>query len=76
MRAILRLYLLTIIFAFTRSALHADETLKLPLDLKVAAGQRERMDALVQFALPSKDAVAEPIRLIETTGAKQIPTAV
>jgi hypothetical protein len=76
MRAIFQLCFLSLVLASAVSALHGDEKLKLPLDLTVAAGQRERIDALVQLVLPSKDEGAEPVRLVETTGGKQVPTAI
>jgi hypothetical protein len=55
----------------------ADE-LPLPRTLTVAAGQRERVDALVQFPLP-KEIAERPwlkLRLVETTSGKETPVAV
>jgi hypothetical protein len=53
----------------------AADKLTLPLQLTVEAGQRERVDALVQFPLP-KDTPDLRLRLIETTGGTQTPIAV
>jgi hypothetical protein len=54
----------------------AAETLKLPLTLTVEAGNRERVDAPVNFPLPKENADEPPLRLIETTGGKETPVAV
>ncbi len=54
----------------------ADE-LKLPLSLTVESGNRERIDAPVQFPLPKESANdSRLLRLIETTGGKETPVAV
>jgi hypothetical protein len=63
--------------ALCEAACLADE-LKLPLTLTVDSGQRERVDALVQFPLP-KELAERPwlkLRLVETTGGKETSAAV
>ena len=54
--------------------LRADE-LRLPIELTVTAGSRDRTDAIVEFALPKSSADSPVIRLVETTGGKTAPVA-
>ena len=51
----------------------ADEPLKLPLQLTVSAGQQARTDAIVTFPLAALKQNRQPLRLVETTGGKELP---
>jgi len=62
-----------VLLLVSATGLLADEP-KLPMRLTVAAAGRERTDALVAFSLPQS--LAGPaLRLIETTGGKEMPVA-
>jgi hypothetical protein len=53
----------------------AAETFKLPLELKVAGGKRDRVDATVAFAIPGAGIAGQVPRLMETTGGRESPVA-
>lgn len=54
----------------------AAEPLKLPIGLRVEAGQRERVDALVEFPVSEAGVLEQPLRLVETTGDKDMPVPI
>src|SRR5438552_15274026 len=54
----------------------AAEPLKLPLVLKVEAGSRERVDAVVRFSVSGLESSGQSFRLIETNGGQELPVAV
>ena len=64
-----------LLVGFSAAAGAAADKLVLPMALTVEAGQRERIDALVQFVLPPGTPEWK-LRLIETTGGAKTPTAV
>ena len=68
MHHIIRVCLFGIVVQLVCVASISAQELKLPVELTVAAGERERSDALVEFALPKATADGPAMRLIETTG--------
>ena len=54
----------------------AEEKLNLPLQISVAAGQRDRMDAIVLFPRAGVQQLKPPLRLVETTAGKELPVSV
>jgi hypothetical protein len=54
------------------SARAADDP-KLPIQLNVEVGPRDRTDALVTYVLPAALATGQSLRLVETTGGTQTP---
>lgn len=68
--------LLGLILQLACAVCPAADNLQLPLTLTVAAGERQRTDALVEFPLPPGPAGGPALRLIETTGGKEVPVAV
>jgi hypothetical protein len=75
MRQLLWRGLISVVATLALTTGNAADELKLPLALNVTAGDRERTDALVTFAVPSL-ASAPSLRLIETTGGRETPVAV
>ena len=75
MHQIIRGCLIGVVVKLACMAGLAAQELKLPVELTVAAGQRDRSDALVEFALPKANAVGPAMRLVETTGGKTAPVA-
>src|SRR5689334_20817963 len=67
--------LLVNLFLASGSAL-AEDNLKLPLEISVTAGPRDRTDALVSLPLAAIKQARQPLRLVETTNGNETPVSV
>jgi hypothetical protein len=65
-----------VVAAWLSVTANAADDFKLPLALKIAAGDRERNDALATFAVPASLASARTLRLIETIGGREVSVPV